>query len=261
MYAVHHAPSPDAPLAPVLVHVHGLGVEQITLYRQEVRIARAAAALGFPVLRVHARGHGDSAGDFADVTLDSLVEDARAAADEARRRSGRDRVLWLGVRFGALVAALAARSRDDGAGFVLWEPVHAPAEFFRTQLRTLLYSQVAGGMKPEATVDELLARLERDGRVDVFGYYLHQALVDSARGATLAAALEGAAGPVLLAQVQSRTRLAPAHARLAEALTARGVRVATALIHEEPGYQEMSNPAWESAALTAAIGGWLHALA
>jgi len=61
LYAVLHDAAAERAGAPVVVHVHGLGVEQITLYRQEVLAARAAAALGFPVFRYHARGHGDSA--------------------------------------------------------------------------------------------------------------------------------------------------------------------------------------------------------
>lgn len=280
VYAVFHAAVPGRPEAPVVVHVHALGVEQITLYRQEVLAARAAAARGFPVLRYHARGHGDSAGSSADVTLASLVADARAAADEALRRSGRTRVLWLGVRLGALVAALAGgptSGRGDAAGFVLWEPAGKPADFFRQQLRTLLFSRVAGGQKPDATVDQMLERLEQEGSVDVLGYSLQRSLVQSFEGASLEAALAGCGVPVLLAQVQARAKLAPPHAALAQALSEPGAGAAgaapggasprrrspvtTALVHDEPGYQLMSNPAWSSDALTRLTMEWLDALA
>jgi pimeloyl-ACP methyl ester carboxylesterase len=263
IYAVLHDAAADRAGAPVVLHVHGLGVEQITLYRQEVLAARAAAALGFPVLRYHARGHGDSAGASEDVTRETLVADARAAADEAKRRTGRTRVVWLGVRMGALVAALAGgprSGRDDAAGFILWEPVSRPAEFFRQQLRTLLFSQVAGGHKPDATVDELLARLEAEGELDVFGYTLQRSLVQSFADASLAAALDGVRVPVLLAQVQARARLAPQHVQLAEALQGRAT-VTTTAIHSEPGYQLMSNPAWQSDVLTRVTSEWLDALA
>src|SRR5438093_310666 len=69
LYAVHHAPRAPRRDAPVLVHCHSLGVEQLTAYRAEVQLARGAAERGFHAFRWHARGHGDSAGDFADVTL------------------------------------------------------------------------------------------------------------------------------------------------------------------------------------------------
>jgi pimeloyl-ACP methyl ester carboxylesterase len=263
VYCVFHAAVPGRVDPPVVVHVHGLGVEQITLYRQEVLAARAAAASGFPVLRYHARGHGDSAGASGDVTLASLVADARAAADQAKRRSGHSRVVWLGVRMGALVAALAGgptSGRDDAAGFVLWEPVADPAEFFRQQLRTLLFSRVAGGKKPDATVDQLLGRLASEGSLDVLGYTLRRSLVESFAGAGLLAALAGDHAPVCVAQVQARARLAPAHAQLVDALQG-SAQVATATVHDEPGYQYMSNPAWQSDALTHITVEWLDALA
>jgi pimeloyl-ACP methyl ester carboxylesterase len=265
---VHHAAVPGRAGAPVVVHVHGLGVEQITLYRQEVLTARAAAAAGFPVLRWHARGHGDSAGSAADVTLDTLVEDARMAADEAKRRSGATRVVWLGVRLGALVAAIAAQGRSDTAGLVLWEPVAKPADFFRMQLRTLLFSQVAGGKKPDATVDQLLARLERDGSLDVLGYTLYQSTRASLEGVSLAEALAGVRVPVRIAQIQTRAKLAPAHVQLVEALggtldeAAPGANdVRAAHIQDEPGYQLMTNPAWQCDALTRLTVEWLDAMA
>lgn len=264
VYNVLHDAAPGRSAPPVVVHVHGLGVEGITLYRQEVLAARAAAAVGLPVLRYHARGHGDSAGAAADVTLATLVADARAAADEAKRRTGATRVIWLGVRLGALIASLAGgpgSGRDDAAGFVFWEPVAKPADFFRQQLRTLLFSQVAGGKKPDATVDQLLARLATDGHLDVLGYTLYQSTVASLADASLATALAGGRAPVRLVQMQARAKLAPAHQQLVDALAAGSADVATALIHEEPGYQLMTNPAWQCEALTRVTVEWLDALA
>lgn len=250
-YAVHHLAA-GAAVGAVVVQVHGLGVEQITLYREEVLSARAVAATGVPVLRFHSRGHGDSGGDSGSVTLTSLVEDARAAADTARARTGAARVIWLGVRFGALVAALAAGGRTDTAGFVLWEPVLRPADFFRAQLRGMLFSKIAGGKKPDATVDQLFERIAREGSIDVSGYLLYRKLLDSARDASLDAALASAGPvPVRIIQVQQRAKLAPAYAALLESLAARGLKASSALISSEPGYQLMSNPAWVSPELRA----------
>jgi pimeloyl-ACP methyl ester carboxylesterase len=244
----------------VVVHCHTLGVEQLTSYRVEVLSARAAAALGFPVLRYHARGHGDSGGDYADVTLETLTEDAVSAADFARRLSGAAGVVWLGVRFGALVAAGALR-RVGAAGLVLWEPVHKPADYFRAMLRNLLFSQVVKGQKPKTTVEQLMGTIEREGHVDVHGYYLHRALVRSAADAELGSLLDGWKGPTLMAQVQSRPRLAPAHAALASAIQGRGGPMRTAQVNEEPGWHFLSNPAWEGGGLAERTAEWLDALA
>ena len=261
LFAVHHAAVPGRARPPVVVHVHGVGVEQITLYRAEVQSARAAAAAGFPVFRYHARGHGDSAGDFAAVTIETLVEDALAAAAAARRASSAADVIWVGARFGALVAALAAARAGAARGLALWEPVHRPDDYFRAQLRSLLFSQVAAGRRPDATVDELMTRCERDGAVDVNGYLLHRELVASCAGSDLTAALASHRGALFLAQIQARPRLSPANAALAATIEARGQRVTTLCVAEEPGWQFMQNPAWECDALARGMREWLDALA
>ncbi|HUK62765.1 MAG TPA: hypothetical protein VLV15_05510, partial [Dongiaceae bacterium] len=199
LYAVHHAPGRERAGGVGVVIASGLGVEQLTVYRNVTLVARALAARGFPVLVHHPRGHGDSAGDWADVTLAGLTEDARAAGEELVHRAGVTRLAWLGVRFGALAAAGALMPGRDAA-LALWEPVERPADYFRSWLRGLLYSQVSRGEKPRFTVDELLAEIERGGRVDVHGYYLHRELMASAEHADLGAALATWHGPTLLAQ-------------------------------------------------------------
>ena len=97
--------------------------------------------------------------------------------------------------------------------------------------------------------------------MDVHGYFLHRALVASSADQDLAALLEGWQGPTLLAQIQARGRLAPDHAALVAALEARGVRVQTVRVGEEPGWHFISNPAWEAPALIAGTREWLRALA
>ena len=260
VYGIYHPPHGAARSA-VVVHCHTLGVEQLTSYRVEVLGAHAASAAGYPVFRYHARGHGDSAGDLADVTFDHLVEDATAAADHAKALSGAARVVWLGVRFGALVAAEAARTRADTAAVALWEPVHDPEDYFRSMLRNLLFSFVVKGERPSVTVDELLQTIEREGLVSVHGYYLHRGLVESSRGRRLASALSGWSGPAFLAQVQRRGSLAPVHAALAAQLTQQGAAVTTAQINDEPGWHFLANPAWEGAGLVERYAEWIDALA
>jgi pimeloyl-ACP methyl ester carboxylesterase len=237
-----------------------LGVEQITCYRNEVLAARALAEIGVPVLRHHPRGHGDSAGDAADVTVATLIEDARAAARELRARAGADRIAWLGVRFGAITAAGAAAA-DGGAALALWEPVERPIDYFRGWLRTLLFSSVSQGRRPDATADQLLEAVARDGQVDAQGYYLYRALLDSARPVELGALLAGWSQPTLIVQVQARRALAPAHAALADSLRARGARVDTAFVKEDQGWHFLQNPAWESPELIASTREWFDALA
>ena len=261
LYGVYHAPALDRPGAPVLVQCHGQGVEQIALYRVEVLNARAVAAAGIPVFRYHARGHGDSAGDFSAVDFAGLVEDALAAAAEARRLARREHTAWLGVRFGGLVAARALPADPTSRAIALWEPAHRPPDYFRGQLRSMLFSQVAQGERPDATVDQLVERLERDGRVDVHGYYLHRRIVDSSRDEDLSRALATWSGPTLIVQIENRARLGPRTAGLVAELESRGAKVTSSIVRDEPGWHFTQNPAWECAPLVRETLRFLDALA
>jgi pimeloyl-ACP methyl ester carboxylesterase len=258
VYAVFHAARRARPGAAGVVLCSSIGLEQLTCYQNEVMAARALADHGFPVLRYHPRGHGDSAGDFVDVTITSLTEDARAAGAVMQERTGGGRLAWLGVRFGALAAAGAA---EPGAALALWEPVQSPSDYFRAWLRGILFSSVSHGERPTTTVDELLSEVDARGMVDVHGYHLHRALLESAREASLEVALAAWSGPALLVQVQQRRGLAPAHERLAGSLRERGATVTTALVHEEPGWHFMQNPAWESTEIVNQTVEWFDALA
>ena len=79
-------------------------------------------------------GHGHSDGNGSDLTLDSLVDDARAVADLLRERCPVETVMLLGTRFGALAASALAAELDD-APVVLWEPTSDPRRFLREGLR------------------------------------------------------------------------------------------------------------------------------
>jgi pimeloyl-ACP methyl ester carboxylesterase len=260
VYAVFHDARRSRPGAPGIVVCSSIGLEQLTSYRNEVLAARALADQGFPVLRYHPRGHGDSAGDFADVTVTSLIADARAAGAWLRERAGADRIAWLGVRFGALAAAGAVMA-ESGAALALWEPVQRPLEYFRAWLRGILFSSVSHGERPAATVDEMLANVERDGMLDVHGYHFHRALLASARELSLESVLAGWSGPALLVQMQQRRSVAPAHEAFAAALRQRGAAVTIAQVNEEPGWHFLQNPAVESPSLVQATVEWFDAVA
>lgn len=96
--------------------------------RAEAIAARILAANGYSAFLYHPRAHGDSAGDSQDVTFEGLIDDAVNAATYARSRSGASQIVWVGIRFGALVAAHAIRRIADSTAFALWEPAVAFCE-------------------------------------------------------------------------------------------------------------------------------------
>lgn len=125
-------PSPSAEPCPAVLLLHGFTGHKAEDGRLFVRLARALAASGMASLRIDFRGSGDSDGDFADLTIERELEDARAALSLLAALPSVDgaRVAVLGLSLGSAVAALLAGERADLAALVLWAPVTRPSELF-----------------------------------------------------------------------------------------------------------------------------------
>src|ERR1700723_2670478 len=109
--------------------------------RAEAIAARIVAANGYSAFVYHPRAHGDSAGNLEDVTFEDLIDDAVSAATYARSRTGASRIVWVGIRFGALVAAHAIRRDADSAGLALWEPALSARDYLLKSMRHVIYHQ------------------------------------------------------------------------------------------------------------------------
>ena len=244
---------------PLVVFCNSFGAGHFVTVRMEALAARMVARRGYPAFRYHPRGHGDSTGNFSDVTFEGLVEDALSAAEYARRVSGAAEVVWVAVRFGALVAAEAIRRRDYTAALALWEPVHRARDYFRSLLRRVLFHETANGRRPDVTVDELLLRLEREECVALPGSWLHHAIYRSAIDSDLAGSLESWRGPSFLAQIQRRPQLSSDNAALVASLERCGSKLAFASIADQPDWDGIDSR-WNSDALLGETAGWLDGL-
>jgi pimeloyl-ACP methyl ester carboxylesterase len=122
LYGVHHAPSgPPRDVGVVLFYP---GVHEYSAAHWAMRtLALTVAATGFPTFRFDYRGTGDSAGEPGEATVESWVEDARAAHEEIKHAAGVERVAFVGLRLGAVVAALATTVLPAVESLLLWEPV------------------------------------------------------------------------------------------------------------------------------------------
>jgi pimeloyl-ACP methyl ester carboxylesterase len=225
--------------------------------RAEAIAARIVAANGYSAFVYHPRAHGDSAGDLEDVTFEDLIDDAVNAATYARNRTGASQIVWVGIRFGALVAANAIRRITDSTALALWEPALSARDYLLKSMRHVIYNEMALGERPTLTVDQMSQRFERDGKISLLAFDLYRKFFESAREVELLDALQPWRGPTLIAQFQKHSRLSRAHNQLREALVGRGLSV-RALLHRG---RDGTDPWWTPEEIARQTRDWLDELA
>jgi alpha-beta hydrolase superfamily lysophospholipase len=141
LFAWLHRPSgpPEANLGVVICKP--FGYESICAHRSVREFAQQFAAAGVPALRFDYLGTGDSA--EIDENADQIriwSQDVVAAIHELKSRTGVDRVCLLGIRLGALLAALAAEQCRLVDSLILVGPVVSGKRY----LRELRMTQLAG---------------------------------------------------------------------------------------------------------------------
>ena len=199
-------------------------------YRREVLLARRLSEMGIAAQRFHYVGFGHSDGDPSAATLDTMREDALAAADQLVRTTGLTTVGFLGTRWGGLVAASAVAAR--GGRLVLWEPVVDPARYFDEIFRFLIMYRMKEDPATPMSETSVLDGLRRDGSVDVLGHSVDLALYESAIGIGLDGSVADSADDALLIQIAVGKSLRPEYASLVESWTQRGLDTRTHVIRD-----------------------------
>ncbi len=109
----------------------GLGIDYMNAYRGLRHLADALAADGQAVLRFDYAGTGSSADPDREADqLPLWLGSIERIQDHARGELGFERVGLIGLRFGATLAALAARDRRVH-GLALWSPVTKGSQLIR----------------------------------------------------------------------------------------------------------------------------------
>jgi alpha-beta hydrolase superfamily lysophospholipase len=183
---VHLSELPSRPLGVVLCNP--LGYEALSVHRTYRHLAERLAAAGFAALRFDYDGTGDSAGraDGAG-RVRAWIDGVRAAVAELRARAPHVRRIGLfGVRFGATLAAAAARELGGVDALVLWAPVSG-----RTHARELLTFAMVRASKGEGP-------MPTDGDVEVGGFFFARQTLADMQALDLGTSTERIAERVLL---------------------------------------------------------------
>lgn len=159
-----------------------------------VTFGRALANAGVAAIRIDYEGHGDSDGDTATVGLSEWTDDVCDAVERARAQ-GATRVTLMGCRAGALIAAAAA-ARTGADGLVCWCPIYRGADHLNEILRLNLTTQMSVYKKVQHDRDALVATLAGGGTVNLIGWNIGRAVLESLSSLSLSDLLHSVTGPV-----------------------------------------------------------------
>lgn len=181
LFGVVHVPSGGVARAGVVI-CPTLGREYQDSYRGLKLLAQQLCARGFAVLRFDYSGTGDSTGDqYGDGAVDGYLESIRTAVGYLRA-SGAQSVSLVGLRVGALLAAITAASMPGIDGLVLWDPITNGRRYVREQ-QTLYQMTVGGGesdnLPPEPGVVPLLSITLSSAAASALGALKMPAIADS----------------------------------------------------------------------------------
>jgi pimeloyl-ACP methyl ester carboxylesterase len=185
---------------------HSFGLEQIYFQALETPLARQLAGDGFPVLRFHGQGYGDSDGYSDTISLHSHVRGVEDAVRILMESARVEMVGLIGARFGATVAVLAADS-TSASRLVLWDPIVNGTTYTRylSQLSAIGRVLTSGPDRNGGT--HSVDILERDGVLDVLGFPLHRAVFEEIHGVDLLKEPLAFRGAALILQVSRAATL------------------------------------------------------
>jgi acetyl esterase/lipase len=211
-----------------LVVCSPMHAEFLKNYRREVDLARSLAGRGIAVQRFHYRGTGNSEGEEAEATFDTMCEDVMFAVERLMDKADVTNVAFLGTRWGGLTAAAAAR-HVDGVPLALWEPVTDPRRNFTQIYRAALIPELKEG-GARALEEPPIRQLERNGSLDILGYSIYWSQYERAVEQSLEGLLGEDPRPILFVQISRRDELRGEYARLQARLKESGFSITNRIV-------------------------------
>lgn len=214
-----------------VVFCHPMSWEKQNSCLAYVHFCRHLARAGYPSIRFDSLGFGDSEGDIFAATIQTQVSDSIDALERLRESSGCSKFVFVGVRSGAAIAALAASQTASVSGLVMVCPVVTGEAYWKDLLRFSRLGKMTLGQQLTSTKD-LLAELERTGKIEVDGETLSLTHVNELRGIDLIHQVLHFRGRCLVRELPSGGFGRKALISMIEAFTERGIEVSASF--DEP---------------------------
>lgn len=163
--SVHVPDGPASTRHPTVVLIHGFANNRMEGGGSFVRMSRLLEEHGIASVRVDLSGHGESDGDFFDVTITGEIADARSVLRAVREFTFVDpgRIGLVGMSMGGVVAGIVAGIEPGVRALCLWSPAAvAPVE-------------VGGG---HLKGRDIAAEINEKGYFDADGHRMSLALVE-----------------------------------------------------------------------------------
>lgn len=161
---------------------HSFTEEKLWAHRVYVSIARLLASQGHTVLRFDYSGYGDSEGTFENSTVDDQLQDITTAISILEDKTGiTGNIGLIGLRYGAMLAAMVAESNNAVSHLVLWDPVIDMDRYLQEALRANLTTQMIMHGKVIINRNQLTEQIENGKAVNIDGYDLTKIFFNSAR--------------------------------------------------------------------------------
>lgn len=174
-----HVPDPSA-RRPTVVFVHGFSSNRLEHGGMFVQMSRLLESAGIASVRFDLSGHGESDGDFFDVTITGEIAQARSVVRAVRAFdfADPDRIGLVGMSMGGVVAGIVAAEEPGIRALCLWSPAAvAPFEIgsgflkgrdIGAQLREQGYFDADSHRTSPALVEDI-TRLDVYGRSAAYG--------------------------------------------------------------------------------------------
>ena len=124
----------SAPDMGAVLLCYPVGSEYMRAHRAFRQLNTLLNRVGFHVLRFDYSCTGDSAGEGQDARVADWLDDVTWAIEELEDTAMVDTVSVVGLRWGATLAALATRGREDVDRLILWDPVVSGSTYLDAQV-------------------------------------------------------------------------------------------------------------------------------